>query len=297
MAELIKKGHAIRMVNRSGKANVPPDVEVLAGDANDSAFTRAACQGAAVVYNCTNPPYTQWPELFPRLQASILAGAAAAGAKLVVMDNLYMYGPTGGKPLTEDLPYAATTRKGRTRAQMAETLLEAHAKGTVRVAIGRASDFFGPGVRDSSAGDRVFIPAIQGKTIQVLGNPDLPHTYTYVPDIGKALVILGEREEALGQAWHIPSPQTITTRAFINQVCAKAGIVPHIQAAPHWLISGLGFFNPMMREVAEMTYEFEEPFILDASRFTSAFGMTATSLEEALSTTFAWYKNQPVKTK
>ena len=105
------------------------------------------------------------------------------------MENVYLYGPTGGKVLTEDLPYAATTRKGSTRASMAQALLEAHHQGRVRVAIGRASDFFGPGVLDSAAGERVFGPALSGKAVQVLGNPDLAHTYTYIPDIGKGLVI------------------------------------------------------------------------------------------------------------
>jgi nucleoside-diphosphate-sugar epimerase len=285
MQALVEKGKNVRMVNRSGQGQFPAGVEIVAGDAADPAVTRKLCQGAAVVYNCTNPPYTQWPQLFPPLQAGVMAGAAAAGAKLVVMENVYMYGPTHGQPLTEGLPYAAATRKGITRAHMAEELLEAHASGKVRVAIGRASDFFGPGVRDSAAGERLFGPAVSGKTIQLLGNPDLLHTYTYIPDIGRGLVILGERDEALGQAWHLPSPRTITTRAFIELVCKEAGTTPHIQAAPRLLIQGLGLFNPLMRELAEMLYEFEEPFVLDSSKFEKAFGYGATPLEEAVQVT------------
>lgn len=298
MAELVTRGGGVRMVNRSGKANVPPQVEVIAGDAGDPVFTRAICKGASVVYNATNAPYTQWPELFPRLQAGVLAGASANGAKLVVMENVYMYGPTGGKLLTEDLPlpYAATTRKGRTRARMSEELMEANAKGTVRVAIGRASDFFGPGVHDSSAGERLFIPALHGKSIQLIGNPDLPHTYTYVPDIGKGLVILGEREEAIGQAWHLPGPPTGTTRAFIQQVCKEADTTPHLQPAPGWLLKGMGLFNPLMRELAEMAYEFEEPFIVDHTRFARAFGDIATPMPEAIRASVEWYRlHRPAK--
>ncbi|HXV42706.1 MAG TPA: NAD-dependent epimerase/dehydratase family protein, partial [Anaerolineae bacterium] len=155
MAALVAKGRRVRGVNRSGQAHAPAEVELVAADATDPEKTRRICQGAAVVYNCTNPPYHKWPELFPPLQAGVLAGAASAGAKLVVMENVYMYGPTGGKPLTETLPYAATTRKGRTRAKMSEALMAAHQQGQVRVAIGRASDFFGPGVQKSAMGEQV----------------------------------------------------------------------------------------------------------------------------------------------
>jgi nucleoside-diphosphate-sugar epimerase len=163
MNELISKGKCVRMVNRRGKANAPVGVEVIPGNAADPNSTRGICKGAAVVYNCTNPPYTQWPELFPALQAGVLEGAASAGAKLVVMENLYMYGPTSGKILTEDLPFNPTPRKGATRARMAQDLIAAHQSGKVRVTTGRAADFFGPGVMASAAGDRLFYAVLEGK--------------------------------------------------------------------------------------------------------------------------------------
>lgn len=296
MGELLKRGKRVRVINRSGKANLPAGVEMMMGDAADSEFTRKASKGAAVVYNCMNPPYTKWPELFPALQAGVLAGASAAGAKLVVMDNLYMYGETHGKPITESLPYAAKTRKGITRAKMAQDLLDAHRRGDVRVAIGRASDYFGPEALDSAAGARLFYPALEGKTFQCLGKPDMPHTYTYMPDIGKGLVILGERDEALGQAWHLPSPETVTTRQFAEMVYAESGHQARIQAAPGLMIRGMGLFIPTMREVAEMLYEFEEPFVVDHSKFAKAFGDHAAPLAEAIRTTLRWFRENPQST-
>ena len=176
MEELAARGKRVRLVNRSGQADVPASVEVVKGDAADPDSTRPLCQGAAVVYNCTNAPYTKWPELFPALQTGVLAGAASAGAKLVVMENVYMYGPTGGRPLTEDLPYAATTRKGRVRAKMAQDLLAAHQAGQVQLTIGRASDYFGPRGLLAAMGERVFYPALRGKAAQIYGNIDLLHT-------------------------------------------------------------------------------------------------------------------------
>lgn len=293
MEELVRQQKPVRMVNRSGKATVPAGVEVMAGDASDAAFTQKAAEGAAVVYNITNPPYTKWPELFPALQAGLMAGARAAGAKLVVMENLYLYGPTGGKLLTEDLPYAATTRKGRVRAKMAQDLLDAHKRGDVQVTMGRASDFFGARGFDSAMGERVFYPALEGKTTQFIGNVDLLHSYSYIPDIGKALVMLGERDEALGRAWHIPNAPTLTTRAFIEQVYAASGQKAKISTMPKLMVKGLALVMPILREVDEMAYEFEEPFIVDSSAFEKTFGMKATPLSEAIPATVKWYRANP----
>ena len=293
--ELAGRGGRVRLVNRSGRADAPEGVEVVRGDASDPAFTREVSAGASVVYNALNPPYNRWPELFPSLQAAVIEGAAAAGAKLVAMENLYMYGPTGGRPMTEDLPHAADTRKGEVRARMSEELFAAHEEGKVRATAGRASDFFGPRVRDSAAGEIVFGRAVAGKGAQVAGDPDQPHTYAYVPDIGKGLVVLGERDEALGRAWHLPNPETVTTRRFVELVFEEVGGAPKIQRAPKALLRVLGLFNPAVRETIEMLYEFEDPFVVDHSRFARAFGDHATPLREAVRETVRWYGAQPRK--
>ena len=298
MDELIRRGpRRVRMVNRSGRASVPDGVVVVGGDATDEGFAREASKGASVVYFALNPPYNKWPELFPRLQAGVLEGAASAGAKLIAMENLYMYGPTGGRPITEDLPHAPNTRKGRVRARMSKELMEAHTSGKVRVAIGRASDFFGPRVLTSAAGEQVFDRAVQGKSAQVAGNPDQPHTYTYIPDIGRGLVVLGAREEALGRAWHLPSPETFTTRQFVEMIFEEVGKPARVQAAPKILLRAMGLFNPALREIVEMLYEFEEPFVVDDSRFVREFGEQATPLREAIQRTVRWYREErPART-
>ncbi|QIN82195.1 NAD(P)H-binding protein [Rubrobacter tropicus] len=292
MDELTERGRRVRMVNRSGRADVPERVEVVGGDASDPAFSREASAGASAVYFALNPPYDKWPELFPPLQAAVIEGAVAAGAKLVAVENLYMYGPTDGLPLTEDLPHAAETRKGGVRARMSQELMRAHESGRARVAIGRASDFFGPRVLASAAGEQVFGRAVEGKSARVAGDPDQPHTYTYVPDIGKGLVILGEREEALGRAWHLPSPETVTTREFVEIAFEEAGKPARIQAAPKIVLRAIGLFNPPLRETIEMLYEFEEPFVVDHSDFARTFGDHATPLRTAIGETVRWYRDR-----
>jgi len=291
--ELLVRGKSVRLVNTRGKADVPDTVTVVRGDATDSIQTRRICEGASVVYNCTNAPYDRWPQMLPPLQEGILDGAAAAGAKLVVLENVYMYGPVNGKPMTEDMPFAAETVKGQTRAMMSKELFRAHDKGKVRVAIGRASDFFGPRTLISMMGERIFYPALSGKKARIIGKTDLPHTQTYIRDIGRGLVILGERDEADGQAWHLPSERTVTSREFIEMIYKETGHKPRIQAASKFMTKILGKFNPVIREMVEIFYQFDEPFIVDHSKFEKAFGNHATPLEEAIRDTVEWFRSNP----
>jgi nucleoside-diphosphate-sugar epimerase len=289
--ELFATGKRVRMVNRTGEADVPAGIDVMRGDAYSTKTTTEACANAAVVYQCAAPPYHEWVERFPPLQAAIVEGAAAAGAKLVSAENLYMYGEVNG-PIREDLPSAATTRKGRTRAAMANDLLAAHAKGRLRVSIGRGSDFFGPHVLNSVIGNRTIVPALAGKRVAAIGDIDLPHTYTFIEDFGKALVILGDRDEALGQVWHVPNAETVTTRALVTMIFEEARQKPNVTSMSPAMMRMVGFFMPPVREMKEMMYEFQKPFIVDSSKFTRAFGNHATPLREAIRKTVIWYRGR-----
>ena len=293
-AHLAGLGLAVRAVSRHRPATLAGGIDWRAADVTDPEAAADAAKGASVVYQCVNAPYTQWPELFPPLQRGVLAAAERTGALLVALENLYGYGPTGGRPMTEDLPLAATTVKGRTRAAMTAELLAAAEAGRVRLAIGRASDFFGPGVtQGSTLGERVFGNALAGRRADFIGNPDLPHTYSYVPDIAAGLAILGTDTRAAGQVWHLPGPQTVTTRALLDLVAGEVGHQVAVRSLPKLAVRALGLVNPMLRELAEMAYEFDQPFVLDTSKYESAFGAAGTPLAGAVAATVAWYRTRP----
>ena len=193
-------GRAVRAVSGHRPPGLADGIDWRAADATDPDAASGAARGAAVVYQCLNAPYTQWPERFPALQRGVLAAAERNGALLVGLENLYGYGPAGGKPATEDLPLAATTVKGRTRATMTAELLAADV-GRVRVAIGRASDFFGPRVTPGSTlGERVVGNALARRRADFIGHPDLPHTYSYVLDIAAGLATLGTVTVGVGHS-------------------------------------------------------------------------------------------------
>jgi nucleoside-diphosphate-sugar epimerase len=293
-AHLTGLGLAVRTVSRDRPRALAEGADWRAADVTDPEAAADAAKGASVVYQCLNAPYNQWPELFPPLQRGVLAAAEQSGALLVTLENLYGYGPTGGRPMTEDLPLAATSVKGRTRAAMTAELLAAAEAGGVRFAIGRASDFFGAGVtQGSTLGERVFGNALAGKRADFIGNPDLPHTYSYVPDIAAGLATLGSDPRAAGQVWHLPGPQTVTTRAFLELVAAEVGHPVAIRAVNKLALRALGLVNPMLRELAETYYQFDRPFVLDTSKYESVFGTAGTPLADAISATVAWYKTRP----
>lgn len=293
MRALLKRGKKVKMINRSGKraAELPPEVELVGGDAYQTDFTRAVTAGAEAVYQCAQPEYHQWVAQFPPLQAAVLEGASAAGAKLIVGENLYMYGDTGGRPLHEDLPYTARTRKGRVRAEMACALLEAHRLGKVRVAMARGSDFYGPGVLGSVFGERTIVPLLRGKPAELTGSLVMPHTFTYINDFGEAMAVLGERDDALGQAWHVPNPPALTQRELATLFFREAGLQPRFTVMGRFMLMLGGLFIPAAREMVEMSYEFEKPFLVNSERFIRAFGNISTPHELAVRETVAWYRS------
>ncbi len=254
--------------------------------------SREACEGAYVVYHCIGLPYPRWTE-FPSIAAGIVEGAASARAKLIYADNLYAYGPVDG-PMNEDLPLHAVTKKGRLRAGIARSLMNVHNSGKVRVAIGRGSDFFGPFATDAAMmGSRVFGRALAGKSAQAIGDPDRLHTYTFIDDFGKALVMLGERDEALGKSWHVPSAPAITTRRFVERIYGELGKPAKLSTAPRFAIALMGRFDDTIRELREMLYQFERDFVMDSSRFESTFGALPTALDESIRQTLTWYRRRP----
>jgi nucleoside-diphosphate-sugar epimerase len=297
VAALRQRGKQVRLVRYSGKKNdVPEGVEVARGDATKVEDTMRLSHGATHVYNCTNPrDYHKWPEQFPPLQSGVLEGAARNGAKLIVLENLYMYGPHGGVPMTEDTPMRAIGPRGSTRKAMTEALFAAHREGKVRVTSGRAADFYGPGVVRSLVGKDVFTNILQGKRVTLTANPNLKHALSYIGDVGEALVRLGGDDQALGRAWHIPNAPAVTLNEFIKIIETEIGREIKVTFVPklitRTLLPIMSLFVPPVRGLEENLYQTYEPFVVDDRRYKAAFDDHATSLQEGIRETLNWYKD------
>jgi nucleoside-diphosphate-sugar epimerase len=287
--ELAAGGAEVIVVTRSGRGPSVAGVTNVAADASDQARLTELATGAVAIYNCVNPKYSRWEQDWPPVAKALIEAAAATGAVLVVASNVYAYGlPTG--PMTEDTPFNPHFKNGRVRAQMYRDQLAAHESGRIRMVEVRGSDYVGPGSQ-SQLGDRVVPRILSGKALQLLGNPDMPHTWTYTLDMGHALVVAGNDERAYGRAWHAPSTPR-TQREAVTDLARVAGVaVPKIGSVPGVLLSGLGLVNPDMRELKNVMYQVENPFVVDDSAIANTFGVQRTEWDVVLRATlesFGW---------
>ena len=286
--ELLARGTRVRLVRRGPAGAARRGLEWASGDLSDLRFAEEATRGASVVYDCTSPPYDQWMTLLLPLSRGALHGAATAGARLVALDNLYMYGRPSG-PISEASPVAPCSRKGELRARLAEERRLANQRGDVRVATGRASDFFGPGVvRQTTFGERFFQRVFAGKAAECFGDPDAPHALSYAPDVARGLVTLADHDEALGSVWHLPTNSAESMRQVVARLARALGFPIVITRTPTIALRAMGIFWPMAREVAEMAYQWDAPYLLDDSRFRATFGGAPTPVETIVSTTARW---------
>lgn len=283
---LAVKGLPVTVVTRDGRF-VGDGIETAKADLSDKTQTVAACTGADVIYFCAAPPYHKWPIEFPALQQAAIEAAARTGAVLIAVENLYGYGTAG--ILTENTPLAATTQKGSVRARMSSELLAAHKAGKVQAVAGRATDFFGPGVSMSALGDRFWPALLAGRTINWVGNPDVPHSFAFLPDLATAYVALSKRPDSWGRAWHLPALPPISVR----ELCARvrgSGALARIRRTPSRILRAVGLVQPTARELIEMRYMFDEAFIIDHSDFANNMVLAETHWETAIDETVAWWK-------
>lgn len=278
---LAGSGHDVRLVTRRGSGPVHPRIQRIAADAAGAARLAELTAGAATLFNCAAPPYHRWRTDLPPLASALLETAIRTGAGYVMLGNLYGYGQVDG-PMTEDLPIAPNTVKGRIRAQAWSDALSAHEAGRVRVTEVRASDFIGRGAM--SAFTIMVAPKIlAGRPALFPADLDAPHSWTGTGDAARALVAIAQDDRAWGRAWHVPSNRAVSARQLANTLAQSAGAVaPRLRRMPGWLLTLAGLASPVVRELPEMQYQFQRPFILDSSETENTFGLTATPLPDIL---------------
>lgn len=284
--ELVRRGHAVRAVSRHP---VPREIESLAADVTTTEGAKEACAGAAVVHHCAQPAYHRWAQEFPALNEAVIAGAASAGAKLVFADNLYAYAPSD--VITEDTPRRPSSRKGAVRLALADRLLAAHRAGTVRVALGQASDYYGPGAVASAAGRTLFGPVLAGRTVRWPGRVDVPHALHHVDDIAAGLVTLGERDEADGAAWILPAAPALTPAELVARAAAAAGTSSRASGSPKLVLQVLGLVNPTVGQLPDIWHQYDRPWVVSDARFQATFGpQPPTDWDTGIAGTVDWFR-------
>ena len=287
---LVEQGIPVTVLTRSGSGPAHTLVTKVAGDAADADLVSRHATGAAAIHNCVNPPYTKWDTVWPPIHRALMAAASRTGAVLVMMDNLYGFGPSAAMPMRESDPLLATGKKGATRAMMATELLDAHADGRLVGTLARASDFFGPLVIDANLGERTMPKILAGKKISLLGSLDVPHSFSYMPDVARTMVTIATDERAWGKPWHVPNAPALTQRQAIAALADAAGTSVKISAIGKGVLRTAGLVVPLLRELLETWYQWAEPFVTESTLTEQTFGLHATPFDEAAAATVGWWR-------
>jgi nucleoside-diphosphate-sugar epimerase len=289
--QLAGQGKTVRILTRSGSGPEHPLVERVKADVQDAAQLRDAFAGATAVFHCIHGSSYRvdaWQVELPAAEQKVLAAAGEAGAVVVFPESLYSYSEPQ-RPMKEASPRTAEGGKRGVRTK----LLAARDASPVNTVSVVAGDFFGPRVRISHGGERVVPTVLAGKKLWVIGSTDQPHSFTYVPDLAAAMIHAAKTPSLWNKVWHAPTGPAVTQRQLATAFTEAGGVrPPKIGAIPGWALSAMGVFSKDMREVAEMLYQFEQPFVMDSAASEAAFGLRPTPLPEAAAATVAWWRAQ-----
>ncbi|MFC9892550.1 NAD-dependent epimerase/dehydratase family protein [Nocardia sp. NPDC127579] len=283
---LAERGDDVRLLTRSGSGPHHPRITRVPVDATDPAALAAHCAGATVIHHCAGLEYARWATGFPPLIAAAIHAAEASGAALLTVGNLYGYGKFEGA-VDEAHALQPNSRKGRLRAALWHDASNAHRAGRIRTAEVRSSDYLGAGARSTCTA--TILPAVTaGKPAFYPGDPDAPHSWTAVDDVARLLVAVADDESALGRAWHVPTAAPMSVRELAELAADLSDAAPaRVRRMPAAMLWAAGLVNADAREIRELRYQFERPFVIDSTAAVERFALTPTSTRAALQATLA----------
>ncbi len=283
--QLAQAGHRVRVLTRSGSGPQHPLVERVRVDVSDEGALRAALADAHTVFHCVHAPYTvqAWQDTLPSTEQVVLR--AAAGAVVVFPESLYSYARPDAV-MTEDGPRTATGGKRGVRTAL---LAARQASPTATVSV-VASDFFGPHAVNAHAGERMVPTILAGRRVRVMAGLDTPHSFTYVPDLARAMVAAAARPDLHGAVLHAPTGPALTQRELVHAFAAAAGVPAKVGVVPAWVVRAGGLLPGILHEMNETLYQFTAPFVMDSARTQALLGLSPTPLEQAARETVDWWR-------
>lgn len=270
--ELLRRGHTVRAVGRSEARlqALGASVEPFVADLADAEQARAAAAGMDAILYCVGVPYPEF-ELHPKLTRIALDAARAAGVtEFLLISTVYPYGRPRTATVTEDHPREPHTRKGKWRKEQQDLVLAAHDPNGLRTVVLVLPDFYGPGAGLSFV-SAAFDATVLGVTANLIGPLSTPHEFVYVPDVAPVVADLLERPDVFGTIYNFAGPGPITTQAFVDEIF-RAGTPQRVVVATKPMLQVLGWFNPLMREIVEMTYLWTTPVLLDDAKLQRVLG-------------------------
>ncbi|MGH9715453.1 MAG: NAD-dependent epimerase/dehydratase family protein [Candidatus Acidiferrales bacterium] len=291
--QLAARKQVFRLVSRR-PLQISGATEVMAADVTDREQAVRAVAGSSVVHLVVGVKYDHklWAEVWPRIMANTIEACKRAGAKLIFFDNVYVYGRVEG-PMTEETPFNPCTKKGEVRAKIASMLIDEWKRGAITAMIARSADFYGPNTRNGIPNRLVFDLMARNRKPIWFANCSVPHSYTYTPDAAESLLKLTETTSAWNQTWHVPTaPNPPTGKGFISLAAKEFGVAPKCRVVGKLTVRLVGLINSVVREMWEMMYQYDSPYIFDSSKYAKAFGFQGTPYADAIRATADSFKNE-----
>lgn len=284
----------IILVNRSGKISgqLPANVSVIAADVSDQHELDCIIRDATIVYSCTDVPYENWYTFYPAAAQALAYALRKSDAKLVFADNMYSYGNLHGAQMAETLPHTAKTQKGILRANVLKTLLLHDEPFSERVAIVKAADFIGPHIHKGIFGTDFMERLYADKPVRMFGKLQLPHTFTYIKDFARAIVNVSNAPDAFKQVWHTPNADAVSIYTWISLFEQHSGHRVLLRKIPKAFVRIATFFNTMARELYELAYQFEHPYLVGSQKYIARFGNHATPHATIVADTISWFESR-----
>ncbi|MEN2281168.1 NAD-dependent epimerase/dehydratase family protein [Algoriphagus sp. SE2] len=282
--ELNKKDIKVRQFSRNPK-KVNESDELAPGDLLDSLAVANAVSGAKVVYLLAGIKYSGkiWEEEWPIIMRNTIEACITNKAKLVFFDNMYAYDPNEVGHLTEKTALNPKSRKGKVRKEILDMLWEAVKSKKLTALVARAADFYGPGASNSFLNELVIKRMKNGKAPQWLYSGDKKHSFTYIPDAGKATAFLALQEDSWNQSWHLPTDPSFPSGKEVTDLLNKElGTNFKLQVMPSWVVSILGLFMSIMKEIKELKYQTAEDYCFYSTKIEKAYDLKYTPFKTGI---------------
>ncbi|MCX2431232.1 NAD-dependent epimerase/dehydratase family protein [Pedobacter sp. GR22-10] len=295
-AELLAHQKTVRLVSRKPIAVSNPTLSWVQADLLNEAQVCEAAKGATVVYLCAGIIYDAkiWQQQWPLIMNNVINAVKSVGARLIFLDNIYMYGLVNG-PVTEQTPYHPCSVKGEIRASVANSLMDEVSTGNIQASIARAADFYGASSMNSFIDMMVLDKYSKNQSAQWVGNPKMLHNFSYIPDVGKGLYMLGQEPKSDNQIWHLPTAKPITGIEFMRLAAEIYQVQPKYTTINKLMLRLFGLFKKVVAGTVEMYYQYDHDYQFDSSKFEQYFNVKPTNYVDGITNiSETMYKKQNI---
>jgi nucleoside-diphosphate-sugar epimerase len=203
---------------------------------------------------------------------NVIAACEASGATQLLPGNVYNFGHDVRLGMDETMPETPSTPKARVRIAMEELFRRRAEAAGVQTLVLRAGDFYG-GTKPGSWLDLFIMAKLRKDVFTWPGPMDAPHAFAYLPDLGRALVMLADAREKLPafDRFHFAG-HTLSGAEMLAATEEAVGRKLQRRGVPWTLLKAGGLFMPILREVAVMSYLWRTPHSLDGRKFEALVG-------------------------